>query len=269
MQTTFETPAETSSSPTARWRDLVWPREHGSWSLALEPAALGMLVAFSPAGLALGVAILAAFFARRPLRAAFTETRRERRVVARCITVVFACVALMAAAIVTVSSRWSSCVWFIPSLAAGGAFVYFDLRKAGREGVAELCGAAAFAWLPATFAILAGWNAASAAALGAIMLGRALPTVLTIRSALRARKAGERPNVLPIVFAGAAALGGIALVRIDLAPPLAAAALAVLALRSFVLLAFPRPSLRASTMGMIEVAFGIAFVIVVAAAWHR
>ena len=36
-----------------------WPKEHGSWSLALEPVALGLLVAPSPAGLALATAALA------------------------------------------------------------------------------------------------------------------------------------------------------------------------------------------------------------------
>jgi hypothetical protein len=268
MQAALGTPTNTPSA-WVRSRDLIWPREHGSWSLAFEPAAVGLLVAFSPAGLVLCVAILAAFFARRPLRAAFTETRSERRIAAAWITVAFAAVALIAAGVVIAITSWSNLFWFIPSLVAGGAFVYFDLHKAGRDRHAELCGATAFAWLPAAFAILAGWNAPSAAALGAVMLGRALPTVLTIRSALRARKTSERPNSLPVVVAGAAALGCAALVRYDLAPRFATMALVVLALRSFILLTFPRPALRASTIGMIEVAFGIAFVIVVAAAWHH
>jgi hypothetical protein len=231
--------------------------------------ALSLLVAFSPAGVALGVAILAAFFARRPLRAAFTEIQPERRTAAVRITIVFASVALVAATMVTAIGTWFSCVWFIPSLIAGAAFVYFDLHKAGRDFHAELCGAIAFAWLPAAFATLAGWTAPSAAALGAVMLGRALPTVLTIRSALRARKMKERPSSVPIVLAGAAALGAAVLVRLDLAPSLTTVALALLALRSFVLLAFSWPSLRAATIGMIEVVLGIAFVIAVAAAWQR
>ncbi len=56
------------------------PREHGSWSLALEPVALGLLVAPSHAGAWLALAVGAGFFTRRPLKLACTlpatDTRR-------------------------------------------------------------------------------------------------------------------------------------------------------------------------------------------------
>jgi hypothetical protein len=32
----------------ARCRELAWPKEHGSWSLALEPLALGLFAAPFP-----------------------------------------------------------------------------------------------------------------------------------------------------------------------------------------------------------------------------
>jgi hypothetical protein len=48
-------------APMARWRDVILPKEHGSWSLALEPIALGLLVAPSWAGGSLAVAVLAGF----------------------------------------------------------------------------------------------------------------------------------------------------------------------------------------------------------------
>ena len=63
--------AEPILSETAPRRGAVFlPREHGSWSLALEPLALGLLVVPSAAGAALAAAALAGFFARRPLKAA-------------------------------------------------------------------------------------------------------------------------------------------------------------------------------------------------------
>ena len=34
----------------ARWRELVWPKEHGSWSLAGEPLALALVAAPTTAG---------------------------------------------------------------------------------------------------------------------------------------------------------------------------------------------------------------------------
>ncbi|HQY06456.1 MAG TPA: YwiC-like family protein, partial [Lacunisphaera sp.] len=55
------------------------PKEHGSWSLALEPLALGLLLAPSAAGGALLAAALAGFFARRPLKTALTAPASARR----------------------------------------------------------------------------------------------------------------------------------------------------------------------------------------------
>ncbi|MGH8022300.1 MAG: YwiC-like family protein [Limisphaerales bacterium] len=63
------------------WRDgikLVWPKEHGSWFLALEPVALGMLAAPSGAGAALAVAASSGFLLRRPLKIVSCEQNDER-----------------------------------------------------------------------------------------------------------------------------------------------------------------------------------------------
>src|SRR4051812_29770921 len=49
------------------------PKEHGSWSLAFEPLALGMLLAPSLAGGAFLAAAVAVFFARRPGKVAFSR----------------------------------------------------------------------------------------------------------------------------------------------------------------------------------------------------
>jgi hypothetical protein len=71
-----------SLRPTSPWRDVVLPREHGSWSLALEPLALGLLVAPSAPGGCLAVATLAGFLARRPLKIALRERDVARRATA-------------------------------------------------------------------------------------------------------------------------------------------------------------------------------------------
>src|SRR5690348_13588654 len=64
-----------------RWREgikLALPKEHGSWFLALEPVALGLLVAPTGAGVALAVAAVAGFFLRRPLKIVLREPDCER-----------------------------------------------------------------------------------------------------------------------------------------------------------------------------------------------
>jgi hypothetical protein len=150
---------------------------------------------------------------------------------------------------------------------AGGIFVAFDLRNGGREEVAEIAGSSAFAFLPAAFAAIKGVDSGVALALAVVMCGRAVPTVLCVRAALRGAKTGIR-RPAPALVAALVALGAsIVLLRQGLAPATAAVALAVLLLRAVVLLLYPRPALRARTIGMIEAAIGVAFVIVVAWSW--
>jgi hypothetical protein len=65
-----------TSLPTwSQGRELVLPKEHGSWSLAIEPVVFGLIAAPSVAGGWFGLAVLAAFFARRPVRIALRNPR--------------------------------------------------------------------------------------------------------------------------------------------------------------------------------------------------
>lgn len=242
------------------WRHTVWPKEHGSWSLAFEPLALGLIAAPSPAGAALGVAVAAGFFLRRPLRIAMADKVAERRRAARTAVMLCGAVALagLASAVYLGGAEWVS--WLLPTVLGGLAFLHFDLKQEGREQHAEVAGALAFAWLPAVFASLAGWAVLPAAALGTIMVARSVPTVLAVRSAVRARKTKTAPQPWPVLVAmlAVAAVGGFA--AAGAASRLAVIATGVLAVRAFLLLVWPRPLLRASTLGMIEALLGLAFV---------
>jgi hypothetical protein len=265
----YEALPMSSSAVTPSWREIVWPKEHGSWSLALEPVALGLLVAPSWGGVALAVAVIAAFFSRRPLRTAVTDARAERRTAARRALDACGVVALVGgiAAIVTAGIAWS--LWLLPTVLGGAVFLFFDLQKAGRESYAEVAGAAAFSWLPAAFAAAAGWPGAAAVALGLVMLARAVPTVLTVRSALRARKTGTHSAGLPVVAAILAVVVVAAFARAGLMPRTALGFVGLFAVRAVAWLVFPRTRLRASTIGMLEAALGVAFVLALAATWSR
>lgn len=258
--------AETVRLPS--WRDLVLPKEHGSWSLALEPVAFGLLAAPSLGGVGLAAAAVAGFFARRPLRTAVGDSQPERRAAARRATVACGTIALAAwfGAMAFGGIGWLP--WLVPTAFAGAVFVHFDLQKAGREQQAEVAGAFAFAWMPAAFAVLAGWGWRAAAALGVVMIARAVPTVLTVRGTIRARKTGKAAPALPVLATVIAAAAVIALARAGLAPWTAALLAGVLTARSFGLLVYPRPQFRASTIGIIEAGFGVLYVVAIAIAWR-
>ena len=60
------------------WRAVAIPSEHGGWGLTLEPALLGLLVAPSIAGAAIGLAAFLAFLVRTPLKTVLVDRVRHR-----------------------------------------------------------------------------------------------------------------------------------------------------------------------------------------------
>lgn len=243
------------------------PKEHGSWSLALEPLVLGLLVAPSWPGALLALAVAAAFFARRPLKFVVLDSRPERRAAARkpLAACVLAAIVFSLGALFLGGTTWL--FWLLPAAGAGVVFLGFDLRQAGREGAAEIAGAAAFAFMPAAIAALAGWPAAAALALALVMTGRAVPTVMLVRANLRAAKTGVRRDAPALVAAGVALAVTVGLEVVGLAPRSAVGLLALLAMRAFMLLVFPRPILRARTLGIVEAVLGAFFVFLLGMTW--
>ncbi len=249
-------------------RELLLPKEHGSWSLAFEPVALGLLVAPSWAGAALALAAAAGFFLRRPLKLAVTLPAGDpRRAAARPWVAV-----LLLAAVTGLAgaARLGSFPALWPLLLAapcGLLFVWFDLRQGMREAEAELAGSAAFAVLPAAFATLAGWSAPAALALAVVMLARSVPTVVTVRTFLRLGK-GRPASPWPALATAGLALAVIAALAHRELVPVAAVVLAlVFTLRTAWLVTRLRPDWPAKRVGILEAALGVAMLAVLVVAY--
>ncbi|HVU27132.1 MAG TPA: YwiC-like family protein [Verrucomicrobiae bacterium] len=246
---------------------LILPKEHGSWSLALEPVMLGLLVAPSAAGSALAVAALAGFFLRRPLKSLFCEpsaAHRQWMIFCVVVLIIVAIAGLWAAAkFVGAENLWP----LIPAALAGLAFAWFDSRNEARAEAAELAGAIAFGILPAAFGALAGWSAMASVALALVMLVRSVPTVMFVRTYMRLKKGRTTTRVPALIAAGAGLLLTIALVLTRLAPWAAAMFAFLIAVLTFGLLGDHRPRLAAKTVGLIEMTLGATMVLTLAVAW--
>jgi hypothetical protein len=244
------------------------PKEHGSWSLALEPVALGLLVTPSLPGVALAASTAAAFLLRRPFKLALGSASQPPRPGARkvCVIVggVSALALLVAAAFGGVAALWP----LLLALPFGALFLYFDRQNEMRAAAAELSGSAAFAVLPAAFATLAGWATPAALALAAVMLARNVPTVLTVRTYLRSNKGGDATPVWPILAATIAFAGLLALGRLHLAPWTASVLGAVLLVRTLFFVTPLRPAWPARRVGFIEAGLGVAYVGLIALSWR-
>lgn len=250
-------------------RELLLPKEHGSWSLAFEPVALFLLVAPSVAGVALALATAAGFFTRRPLKLAVTLPAADpRRAGARNWAVGLALAALLFLAATAFLGNVRALWPLLLAAPCGALFLWFDLRQAMREAEAELAGSIAFALLPAAGATLAGWPVPAALALAALMLARSVPTVLTLRTCLRRGK-GQAAGVLPPLVLGFAALALTAWLAWQGLVPVAAPALsAIFLVRTVWLLGAFRPDWPARRLGLMEAVLGAIQLGVLTVAYH-
>ena len=251
------------------WREavkLTLPKEHGSWSLALEPVAFGLLVAPSAAGAALALAAVSGFFLRRPMKLLLSRKSDPcQPLAARSLAILLltGLTGLLLAVRFGAAGGW----WpLLPAALAGMVFAWCDNRNEAREGAAEIAGVVSFSLLPAAFGALAGWSVAASLALAAIMLVRSVPTVLTVRTSIRIRKG--RPFVIaPALLTAGAGVFLIAwLAALRLAPWLALVFSLILAARTAWLLLW-RPQLTAKTVGITEAVLGGMIVVVLALAW--
>jgi hypothetical protein len=249
-------------------KDVVLPKEHGSWSLAFEPIALGLLAAPSVGGGLLALALSALFFARRPLRIHGQENRVERKTAAFQALAICGMIAAVSLSATVLLNGVEWVMWLAPVGVAGAIFAHFDRRGAGREEAAEVAGSAAFAMVPAAIGILGGLEPWSAVSLTVLALGRSVPSVLCVRSFLRARKTGVRRATLALVTACAAVASAGVLYHLGHLPLFAVVWMVVLAARAFALLAVFQPDWRARTIGMLEAMIGVALVVSTALAWR-
>jgi hypothetical protein len=258
-------PAAAGRAPGAAAPVAVFlPKEHGSWSLALEPLALGLLLAPSAAGGALLAAALAGFFARRPLKAAWAATASSRRRESRVALAILAGLAVVGGLEVLVLAGVAALWPLLLAIPLGLLFAHYDAQGEGRAASAEIAGSATFAVLPAVFGTLAGWSAPAALALAVLALVRSVPTVLTIRAFLRQRKGESAGSAAPVLAAGLGLILVLALAAAGLVSWLAAGGALLLLGRTAWLLGPWRPAWSARRAGMTEGGLGVSYLILAA-----
>lgn len=120
--------SSTTSVGVARQRSTVkavaLPAEHGGWGLTAEPVLLGLLVAPSWAGLALGAAAMTAFVARTPIKVGLGDLRRGRRLDRTGVALIIGVAELvLLAALATTAVLLSDQPFWTPLLVAAVAAV--------------------------------------------------------------------------------------------------------------------------------------------------
>ena len=265
------TVSDERSAPRATplWRQVAVPTEHGGWSLTAEPVLLGLVVAWSLPGLALGVAALLAFVARTPLKVVLVDRWRHRwldrsRLAARIASVELAAIVLLGAAAVAGASNgrfWWPLVIAVPLI---GIELWFEMRSRGRRLVPELAGTVGIGSVVAAIALAADEPATPAIGLWVVISARAAAAIPYARTMVF--RAHGRPVILwhsdlAQALTVVAVAGAWLFDAIPVAPVFAVAFVAV-----FNVVAVRGPVKPAVVIGLQQMTFGIAVVAVTAIA---
>ncbi|MDW3221126.1 MAG: YwiC-like family protein [Acidimicrobiales bacterium] len=262
----------TTSDPPSRpgrvsWKSVALPTEHGGWSLTAEPALLGLLVAWSWPGVALGVAAMVAFLARTPLKLVLVDRFRRRWLPRTRLAAQIAAVeVLLLAGFVGYAAFAAEPFWLPLAVAAPlvALELWFDMRSRGRRLIPELAGSIGIGSVATAIALADGASTRVAWGLWVVIAARSAAAIPYVRTqVLRTRSSGA-PNwhsdAAQLAAAAATTVGW----AFDLLPTAALVTIVVLIGVNLVALRLaPKPPAVIGTQQMI---FGMAVILTTALA---
>lgn len=244
------------------WRSVVMPSEHGGWGLTLEPVLLGLIVAWSAGGPALGVAAFMAFLVRTPLKLVLVDVRRKRWLDRSRLAARVAAAELSALGVaVVIAGRLAGWAWLLPVLVAlpfVAIEVWFDIRSRGRRLLPELCGAIGITAASAAIVIASGKGAALAAGVWLALAARALGAIPFVRVQIMRLRRGQA-SVSESDLAQVASLA-IGLVAFVLDRRLAAGLVGLALLAASQAIWVRRAPIPAKQLGLRQMALGLGLV---------
>ena len=249
-----------------RIKSIALPAEHGGWGLLLEPIVLALLLAPSWAGLCLAFSAVGLFLSRQPLTLLVVSRRRPsaRTSIAKHFAIFYLSVAGFTFIQALAFAQYSFTLPLLMAAPLASIQVAHDWTGRRRVLLAETAGAVAILSLAPAIALADGWSNATAFTLWAIMVARAVPAILYLRTAL-ARLHGRSSTSAPMLCAHAASIVAVAwLARAALTPRLVIVMMFILLVRAAIGFALAgRYKVKAKQLGFSEIAFGTLTVLAV------
>lgn len=245
-------------------RGVALPAEHGAWSFWLEPVLLALLIAPSETGMFIAILSLSSLLVRQPLKIMLIDMRKRRVYRRTQQGVFFVCLYAGIGAAAALSILWrgdyEALLPLIPAYCVAAAVVWrFDVGGNSRAWLPEALAAAVMSAFAISICLADNWTWDQAAAIGVIVLARALPAVFYVRARLRQIKTGDNSHLLPIAL-HIFAVGAVPfLYFLALAPILPAFAALILLARAIYFLRFG-PLIEAKIVGIQEVTLGLVYV---------
>lgn len=265
------TPAGASAVARERplWRQVAVPTEHGGWSLTLEPAVLGLLVAWSWAGLAIGVATFVAFLARTPLKLVLVDVWRRRWLPRTTLATRFAATELMLVVgllIVGVMTAHDQRFWvpFAIAVPLVSIELWYDMRSRGRRLIPEMAGTIGIGSSVGAIVLADGGTVGLAVGLWVVVSACAAAAIPYARTQVF-RTRGRDTSLWRSDLAQLLAVAAVVIAWLLDAIPLAAM-LAVVVIAVFNVVAVRRPPRPAKFIGLQQMTFGIGVTVITAIA---
>lgn len=249
----------------ALWRAVALPVEHGGWGLTLEPVVLGLLVAPSLAGAAIGVGAFVAFAARTPSKVVLVDLRRHRvlartRLARRIAVVELAVLALLLGLATWVGDPrfWIPLLLAVPLVCVQ---LWFDARSRSRRLAPELAGTVGMGSVAAAIAIAGDASSAAAAGAWLVVAARAVVSLPFVHFQLGRVNPHHVARLRDVVLS---AVVGVALTAFGVTLGwLAWPALAAVAALVLVQLGLTRArAVPAVVVGVQQLAFGLVVVVI-------
>ena len=252
-----------------RWQSVALPTEHGGWGFISEPVVLGLLLAPSLGGLALGIVAFAAFLLHQPLKIVLKDTHARRNVPRtaaawRFVTIYGGTLAAAGVLALLLMPSWTVLLPLALSTPLIAVQLWRESQNQGRSLLAEVAGAMATGAFASSIVMMRGWEFTPALGLWLALTVRGLTSVLYVRSRLRLErgKPAMRGVSLATHIAGLAILAGAA--AYTLLPWTAPAAMGILTARAAVGLSSLRKPRPPKVVGMLEMFYGLGFALLVA-----
>ena len=258
--------ADRAADVRAGWRSVAIPSEHGGWGLTLEPVVLGLAVAWSGAGVVLGVAAFTAFLVRTPAKLVAVDLRRKRWLdrsrLALEIAIVEVVVLVAAVGAAIVLAGWS---WLAPVVVAAplvAVEMSFEIRSRARRLAPELCGAIAVAAVSGSIVLAADRDAGLSAGVWLVLAARAAGAIPFVRVQILRLRRGAGPVWQSDLAQGCAVALGVVAVIVD--RRLLVALVAIVALAGAQSVWVRRAPVPAKQLGLRQMAIGLVLVAVTA-----
>jgi hypothetical protein len=243
-------------------RSIALPVQHGGWGFWMEPVLLGLLVAPSLSGVLLGITGLMTLLIHQPLRVAVKDLRKGKRYPRTDVALKFAALygAILILAALGALLAAPDAIFLIPMLIAaplGAIQLFYEMRNAGREALAEVTGALLFSALAPAVALLGLLPLPVALVLWVVQIARTVPSIFYVRARLRLEKGRPTGTSLAIGLHAFGLLVLAALAAAGSLPWLACLGSVILLARAVRGLSTSRRPLAAKSVGFLEIAYGL------------